>query len=279
MKKTKVKALAKINLTLDVVGAENGFHQLKSLVASIDLGDQIILTKRNDKNVTLTCNGLDVGCDIESNNAYKTTKLFMQTFGVNGVDIALNKNIPVGAGLGGSSADIAGVLNGMKKLYNLDCNLLDLANKLGSDSGYMLNGGWAVLQGRGDIIEPVETKAKFYLLILSAQGQVSAGACYKEFDQQGKAYMPVTDKAVELLKSGDIKGFGDILKNDLYPSAKQLLPQIEDNLNALKEFGSCVMTGSGSAVIGVYSSLKERNKAYNKLYKVYGDTLIKAKTV
>ena len=279
MKKTKVKALAKINLTLDVVGVEKGFHQLKTLVASIDLGDQITLSARQDKAVTLTCNGLDVGCDLESNNAYKTAKLFMQTFNVNGVDICLQKNIPVGAGLGGSSADIAGVLVGMQKLYNVNAPLCDLANALGSDSAYMINGGWAVLQGKGDIITPLSVNTKLYLLILSAQGQVSAGACYKAFDSQNIIYPSVTDKAVELLAKGDIKEFGKVIKNDLYPSAKQILPQIESNLNALKEFGDCVMTGSGSAVFGIYKSARARNNAYNQLVKRFGDKLIKAQTV
>jgi 4-diphosphocytidyl-2C-methyl-D-erythritol kinase len=117
------------------------------------------------------------------------------------------------------------------------------------------------------------------LLIITADGQVSAGACYKEFDTQGKLYQSITDKAVKLLKQGNLEEFGCIIKNDLYPPAKQLLPQIENNINVLKEHGACVMTGSGSAVIGIYSSARKRNQVYNKLFDKYGDKLIKAKTI
>ena len=167
MKKITIKAKAKINLTLDVVGLNSGYHDINTLVTTIDLYDRIILKKRKDSAISLNCTGVKMDCAITDNNAYKTAKAFADKFSTGGVDITVQKNIPLGAGLGGSSADIAGVLNGLKALYGVNESVLDIANALGSDSGYMLSGGYAVLSGRGDKIKSKKNKTRkscFYFL-------------------------------------------------------------------------------------------------------------------
>ena len=137
MNTVKVKAYAKVNLTLEIVGSEKEFHLLDSLVASVDLFDYIVLKKRKDKLSSITMHGL--GSETippEKNNALKAAERFSQIFGVNGVDITVYKNIPMGAGLGGSSADIGGVLKGMAKLYEIEdknalCELAKMIEKEG----------------------------------------------------------------------------------------------------------------------------------------------------
>lgn len=279
MEKVIVKVPAKVNLTLDVTGEKGGFHTIKSLVASISLYDVITLSKREDKKVTLACSGIDALCPTEENNAYKTACAVVKEFGLNGVDILLEKSIPVGAGLGGSSADIAGVLKGMQQLYQIEGDLTGLANSLGSDVAFMLKGGWAVIEGKGEKITPVKPRRKLFLLILTADQSVGAGECYKKFDEQAKIYPPATDKAVRILLDGDEWGFLESLKNDLYNSAREILPQIEKNLGVLLLHGDAFMTGSGSATVGVYTSLYERNKVYKELHPVFGKKLIKAMTL
>ena len=120
MRSVKIKSYAKVNLTLEITGVENGYHTLNSLVASIDLYDLLVIKKRKGALSSITMKGMgSESIPPEKNNALKAAEAFSQTFGTDGADITVYKNIPIGAGLGGSSADVVGVINGMAKLYNV----------------------------------------------------------------------------------------------------------------------------------------------------------------
>ena len=281
MKKVKINAPAKINLTLDVLGVKDGYHMLKSLVCSINVCDNIVLKARKDKVINLICNGIQVDCAPLDNNAHKAARLFMEKYNTCGVDIVVTKNIPIGAGLGGSSADIAGVLNGMQKLYLGQYNLFNLANYLGSDSGYMLNGGFAVIEGRGDIVKPVSVAQKMYFIILTAKNGVSARDSYKNFDKLKTKPQSITDKALEHLNNNELEEFKAIIKNDLYTSSAKIEPEILSNIYLLKKAGvdCALMTGSGSAVFGLFFDKKERDKVYKKLKPICADAIIKAESI
>ncbi len=279
MKKVKIKVPAKLNLTLDVLGVEQGYHALKSLVCSVSIYDTVTVSKRKDSDITLKTFGIDAGCSEQDNNAYKTAKVFMQTQNTCGIDVVVNKNIPVGGGLGGSSADIAGVLKGCNKLFNSDCDLSDLASKLGSDVNYMLNGGYALIEGKGDKVTPVNAKTKLYFLVVSLDKSISAKECYKAYDDAGVISADCTDTAVNLLKCGDVKSFIGVIKNDLTAPAVKLLPEIKQNLATLDAVQKGFMTGSGSATYMVFKSRRKRNVAYNILKHHFGKNLIKAHTV
>ncbi len=278
MNKVKIFAPAKVNFTLDILGTNEGFHNIKSLVSTLSLGDSVIIKKRKDKNITLTQEGITVDCPLEKNNAYKSAKLFMETFNTLGVDIVIKKRIPLGGGLGGSSADICAVLKGMKKLYKIEQDITPLANLLGSDTAYMLDGGLAVLEGRGEMVSHINARLNLYLLLLTANSSVTAGECYKEFDKLGKTFDSLTDNAVESLINRNFQEFVSNLKNDLYIPAKTICGEIEQNLNLLKEQGDCFMTGSGSVTVGVYKTRRARNKAYKNLLPKVKTKLIKTKT-
>ena len=278
--KVKIKIPAKINLTLDVLGVKDGYHKISSLVASVNLYDAISLSARKDDVVNITFRGLPVGVSGEKSLAFRAARLFMDEFSVKGADIEITRSIPAGGGLGGSSADVAGVLLGMKKLYGVSRDMDNLASRLGSDTAYMLKGGYAVLKGRGEKIRSLpEIKKKFYLLIIACDKGVSSGECYAEFDRQGKKYPQRTGGAARLLAEGDTENFLKTLKNDLYLPACEFVPEIRDNVNALILYGAACMTGSGSAVYGIYPDKKTQNQVYKKLYPVYGKRLIKAKTI
>ena len=120
MNVVKVKSYAKLNLTLEILGVEKGYHLLDSLVTSVDIYDLIVLKKRKDKFSRVVMHGMNSeSIPPEKNNALKAAERFSDRFGTFGADITVYKNIPIGAGLGGSSADISGVINGMAKLYGV----------------------------------------------------------------------------------------------------------------------------------------------------------------
>ena len=280
MKKAKVKVPAKINLTLDIEGVKEGYHVLESLVASVDIYETVCVKARKDNIIKVVFNGLPIGLNGKQSNAYYAAECFKKEFGTGGTDIYIERNIPVGAGLGSSSADIAGVLSAMRKLYKVNRDVTYIANGLGSDVAYMLKGGFAVMRGRGERVEQIEgIKRRFYLLIVTGKSGVSTVESYKGFDKIGKLYPKNTSAAVSLLKEDDPDNFFTVLKNDLYESSATILPEIKETLDLLKQYGAAVMTGSGSAVYGIYATKKERDKAYKIFYPDFGDRMIKAQTV
>lgn len=278
--KVKLKIPAKINLTLDVKKVKDGFHPIRSLVCSVDVYDTIVLKKRKDSLITLKEKGVKSGCLMSDNNAVKSVVKYMQATNSTGVDITLKKGIPVGAGLGGSSADASGALILMEKLYKKKVNIVDMANELGSDTGYMINGGLKILSGRGEIIEDVNYSFGAHLLIICDDKPVSTKECYALFDMEEEK-KECTDLALNELKEGNLEGFLKVLKNDLYAPALKLLPELKTKILDLKKAGAkaSLMTGSGSAVYGVFLDEKQRDFAYKILAKKYRENLIKAKTL
>ena len=263
MNTVKIKSYAKVNLTLQLVGEAQGYHLLDSLVASVDLFDLLVLKKRRDKLSCVRMHGMNSE-DIppESNNALKAAEAFSQRFSTSGVDVTVYKNIPIGAGLGGSSADIVGVLNGMAKLYGVEdkAALKSLADELGSDTGYMLTGGFARMQGRGEKVTPIKSKEKLHFLLLCPETSVSAGACYREYDKVEKVAAKnlgnATENCIAALCQKDKHGIGRYLMNDLFAPAARLCGDVKKAYEEALSFSplGAVMTGSGSCVLAMFET-------------------------
>ena len=262
MNSVKIKSYAKVNLTLEITGVENGFHMLDSLVASIDLFDLIHLKKRKDKLSSITMRGMgSEGIPPEKNNALKAAEAFSEAFGTTGADITVYKNIPMGAGLGGSSADVAGVLNGMARLYGITdrAALKEVADRLGSDTGYMLTGGFARMQGRGEKVTTLPLKNKLYFLLLCPSSEVSSGACYKKYDELPKTLEwkeSATEACIKALACENANEGGRYLINDLFIPALHLNSDVEKAYNEAKAFSplGVVMSGSGSCVLAMFET-------------------------
>lgn len=259
MNAVKVNAYAKLNLTLDVTGAENGYHTLDSLVTTIDLFDKVAVKKRKDKLVNITMHGMgSEGIYPEHNNAALAGEAFVERFSTTGADITVYKNIPVGAGLGGSSTDAAGVLNAMAKLYGVSdaAALKSLADALGSDTGYLLGGGFARMRGRGERLERLEELPEMDFLLLCPRNGVSTAECFRRFDGRGETGSARTERAIELLRAGNAAWAAQSFGNDLYRAAAEIEPGVREELLALKELSplGASMTGSGNAVFALFET-------------------------
>ena len=276
MKTVRIKAYAKVNLFLDIVGKENGYHLLDTVVTTVDLFDSITLTARKDKKIVLkTGGGLYSVTENSDNNAYKAAALYSERFSTAGADIVLNKHIPVGSGLGGSSADIAGVLIGMEKLYSKCKDLKPLADELGSDSGYLLSGGWARLKGRGEIVEKLDIDKKLYFFIITADGGVNTSECYRLYDSTEKA--PVSfgaDKLISDLSSGDAESYD--LYNALYAPATTINENVKKAYEFIKDLSpkAVVMSGSGSSVAGIFDTAELCQWAQAKAKYLFKNTFV-----
>lgn len=263
-----VKAYAKLNFTLDITGAGGGYHELESLVCTVDLYDTIKVKKRKDKLVGIEMHGLGTeNMPYESNNAAKAAESFIKAFETNGADITVYKNIPLGGGLGGSSADVAGVLRAMSRLYGVgsEKQLKELADSLGSDTGYLLTGGWAVLKGRGEIVERLDTNAKLYALLLVPDGGVNTAMCYAGYDASPCKEFH-TANAVKALTDGDLPALCRNFGNALYPAAVKLNPDVQRAYSELEAFApsGVNMTGSGSGVFAIFPTRELRDWAKSR---------------
>ncbi len=264
MKTVAIKAYAKVNLTLEIVGQAGGYHQLDSLVASVNIFDKIVLKKRKDSLCSVVMKGLgSESIPPEHNNALKAGEAFAKVFHTTGADITVYKNIPLGAGLGGSSADAAGVLRGMAKLYGVDEpeKLCHLADSLGSDIRYMLFGGFARMQGRGERVESLAINEKLHFLLLCPSEGVSTKECYQKFDElarENHANNPknATQNCIQALLQNDTYKAGRYLTNDLFAPASELCESVKkawEEANSFSPIGA-VMTGSGSCVLAIFEN-------------------------
>ena len=270
--KTKVKAYAKVNLTLNITGAEGGFHNIESVVTTVDIYDTASVSSRRDDKIVLTMRGVPWDKEIpqEKNNAYKAAKLFAETFKTGGVNVEIIKRIPLAGGLGGSSADAAGVLVAMKKHYGIDEDIKPLADHLGSDTGYLTLGGFAVISGRGERAEKIESETKLHFVLLYSSSGVNTAECYKKFDERGEeGILSDTAAAVNALATDDADSLYKCVGNALYSSAAALNPEVEKNLNEIRSLSpkAAGMTGSGSTVFGIFETEELCRWAADKLKK------------
>lgn len=233
---------------------------IDTLVTSVDLYDLITVRKRKkDKLVSVRMHGMDSeSIPHEKNNAVRAAEKFVAEFGCCGADIEIYKNIPMGAGLGGSSADAAGVLIALKKLFDIDDEqkIKAIADGVGSDCGYMLYGGYARLKGRGERTELIESNLKLDLLLLIPQGGVSTAECYAQYDRINCRRRNSCNEAYEALLKGDKAALGKSLDNALLPAAYSLNGGVGEAVESLKAFDplGVNMTGSGSCVYALFEN-------------------------
>lgn len=280
MKSITVKIPAKINLTLDILSENGGYHEIESLVASIDLVDAVTVFLKDGGEIGLEERGIPCGCPKEKNNAYKAARAFFAEYG-GSADISIEKNIPLGGGLGGSSADAAGVLKALATLRGAEEETLNrLAESVGSDVKYMLGGGYAVMRGRGGLIERIDSAVRLPLLLLTSSLPVDTGECYRRCDKTGVRPVLGTGQAVRCLKTGDMDGLRAALFNSMTEAAKSLNGEIGAHLAALESAGgTALMSGSGGTTYAVFETERERDAAYEKLYPEFGDKLIRCRTI
>ena len=242
MQTIKIQCPAKINLNLKITGKlENGYHAIESIMQTINLYDYLTISVENsDKNeIVLSGNSMEIPYD-ERNLVYKAVKLYLETAGIKNkkINIYIEKNIPVSAGLAGGSTDGAGILYGLNKIF-LCFDFEDLDNlcaKLGSDLNVCLHGGKILAQGRGEIITPLEFEEFNVSLIKPISLGISAKEAYTKYSQKNKSN----------------KNYN----NDLEWAIIDDYPQLQ---YIKQKYPNSVMTGSGSTYFMIDGEFKQED--------------------
>ncbi len=264
----RIQAPAKINWTLAVTGVrEDGYHTLDTLMQQIALCD--VVTLETADALTFRVAGAARVPPGESNLALRAARLIQKEAGESrGARITLEKRIPVGAGLGGGSADAAAVMRGLCALWGLDISqgrLRALGLTLGADVPYCLTGGLCRARGIGEELTPLACAHAVWLVVIQPCKGLSTREVFGQFERS--LARPDTEKAADALALGDLRALAGALGNDLQQTATRLRPPISQAIAALRDRGAraAQMTGSGSAVFGVFHSADAARSAEEAL--------------
>ena len=266
MNRISLKAYAKINLGLDVLGTlDNGYHEVRMIMQSIDLFDKVNIVKNRTGNISIrtNLNFLPVGPD---NLAYKAARLIREEFGITeGVDIDLFKFIPVAAGMAGGSTDGAAVLKGMNLLFELGLTeeeLMSRGARLGADVPYCIMGGTALAEGVGDKLTPLKPCPRCYVVIGKPGISMSTKYVYEHLVLDENTVHPDIDGIIQSINGDDIYGVADRLSNVLETVTEKAYPVIGTIKSEMIKQGALnsIMSGSGPTVFGLFDD-------YNKAVK------------
>lgn len=276
----KVQAPAKINLTLDVVGKRpDGYHELKTVMQAVDLYDIItITTDDNSEEITISCNYEGVPCDDSNICAKAAYRFFDYTHTEHkGIHIDINKIIPTQAGLAGGSSDGAAVILGLNYLYKTmlsEKEMCEIGERVGADVPFCLVGGTKLCTGIGTKMHKLPSfKCKNIVICKPDTVSVSTAEAYRKVDALN-SHSSYTDEMVKALYSFDIFRITTTLYNDFEVALQ--IPQVVDLKGKMLKCKAdgVGMSGSGSAVFGIFTSERKAKKCVEKLKEEYSEVFL-----
>lgn len=282
MNSIDLKSRAKVNLSIDVLGKrEDGYHLVEMIMQTIDLYDKLKITEIEENSILIKSNSLDIPLN-EDNIMYKAVNLLKNQFNIEkGIEISIEKNIPVAAGMAGGSSNAAAVLVGLNKLWNLGLSeneLKDIGLKLGADVPFCITGGSALAEGIGEKLTNIKgLPGDLNILVCKPNIFVSTKEVYQSLNMDKVKRRPQNKELIDALQKEDVKFISENMVNVLeeVTSLKYSeIGQIEDIMIKNKALGS-MMSGSGPTVFGLFDNkdcaikAKEDLQAkYNQVYLV-----------
>lgn len=269
-----LKSSAKVNLTLDITGRlENGYHTLESIFYEVPIYDTLAISLTDNPTIDVQCITKSPRENVpngEENITYKTAKKFLDTIGdkTHGVSIGILKNIPSQAGLGGGSSNSACVLKALNQMFDYPLTndeLIKIGSTIGADVPFFLMGGTAYATGIGDILTSLRPLPKLNMIIAKGFEGVSTPQAYKSIDELENISHIDNISALEFVKTQDIpslcKCCGNVFEQIDLPSEIFKIKKSMLDCGAL----CSLMTGSGSAVFGIFETPKSARECFNRL--------------
>ena len=275
MREIKLKARAKINLGLDVVRKrEDGYHEVRMIMQMINLYDKITLRQRTEPGITVSTNLSYLPVN-EDNLVYRAAKLLMDEFQVSGgLEIVLQKYIPVAAGMAGGSSDAAAVMVGVNRMFHLGLSkkqLMERGVKIGADVPFCIMRGTALAEGIGEKLTTLPAMPHCSLVIAKPKVHVSTKFVYGNLKADEITEHPDIDGQVQALRDNDLEQIvakmGNVLETVTIP-AYPVIDKIKQNMIRHGAMGA-MMSGSGPTVFGVFER-EEQAKEVCRLLKKEG---------
>ena len=272
----RVRSFAKINLGIEILGKrDDGYHEIRTLFQTIDLYDELVFKKDPGGQILLKGNNPAVPWD-GRNLIYRAAQMIRRMSEVSfGMEIQVQKKIPAGAGLGGGSSNAAVTLFVLNKLWNLhlsDLELLELARKLGADVPYFLKGGFCLGTGIGDVLTPLEDLDQIFCLLVIPGFSILTGDMYQRY-RPALTSSHKESKIIEFLESRDFS----LLNNGLEKTILRHYPQLKTIKTLLSSLGAEMsqVSGTGSAVYGIFFDKKKAEKAVGEIGRKYTVFLVR----
>lgn len=281
MTSIQLKSRAKINLSIDVLGKrEDGYHLVEMIMQTIDLSDIIKITIINEDKIEIKSNSINIPLGID-NIVYKAAYLIKHKFDIKtGVEIYIEKNIPVAAGMAGGSSNAAAVLIGLNKLFNLNLSekeLQILGLKLGADVPFCISGGASLAENIGEKLTSIDgLDNDTFVLICKPNIFVSTKDIYEEIDSKEIEKRPDNNLLIELLKNNDVNQLAKNIYNVLEEVTKNKYPIIKEIEDTMLEEGALgsMMSGSGPTVFGLYKNKNDANRCRDILQKKHKEVYV-----
>lgn len=265
-----LKAPAKINLFLEILGKrDDGYHEIETVMQEIDLVDNLQFEEIRE-GVKLKCNNKNIPSD-ENNLVCKAANLIVNECGIKkGVLISLEKNIPVGAGLGGGSSDAATTLKALNSLWKIglsDVDLMEFAARLGSDIPFFIKGKTALCSGRGENITPIEVKIEMNYLIIFPHINISTTTIYRNLKIDLTKKRKDVSFFLNALKYSKVADISKLLFNRLEEVIFATYPDLLRVKSSLEHFDFCGLSvsGSGSAFFGLCNDRRQAEAIKGKV--------------
>lgn len=265
----EIKANAKINLALDVLGErEDGYHEIDTIMQEIDLYDTITIDEGRGGFV-LSCD--DPALELDDRNlVYRAWALLKERAANPSVVIHIEKRIPIAAGLAGGSSDCAATLVGLNRLWGLNLEVEELAAlgaQLGSDVPFFLYGGTARATGRGEIIEPLKSFRGRDVLLVNCGESLSSRYVYERVKTSGQIPM---EELIDHMAVDAPKAYS-LMANVMEPVSFEKIPELKDIVSEMERSGAIVarMSGSGPTVFGIFENTEVLEQAKSRFEKRY----------
>lgn len=259
-----IKAYGKLNLSLDVIGKRpDGYHNLEMIMQTVNIYDTLTMSVTDDGKISISTDLEGLTCG-EDNLVYKAIEMLRKEYGITkGIEVFIEKRIPMAAGMAGGSADCAAALKGMNELFELGLDntaLMERGVKLGADVPYCIVGGTALCEGIGEVITPLNPLAGVYLVIATPNVNVSTPWVFKNLKLNEETIHPDTKLMLKAVEDMDMKLLAENMYNVLETVTAGEYKEIGELEAIMKNGGALgsIMSGSGPTVFGIF---EDKDKA------------------
>ena len=281
MNSIQLKSRAKINLSIDVLGKrQDGYHLVEMIMQTIDLYDIIKIKEIDIDEININSNSEDIPLN-KDNIVYKAAKLLKDEFNIKkGIDIFIEKNIPVAAGMAGGSSNAAAVLVGLNKLWNLNLSevkLQEIGLKLGADVPFCISGGAALAEGIGEKLTSIKGLSEDTIILVCKPNLfVSTKDVYKGLDLEHIKHRPDNKFLIQCLREGNINLLSKNMVNLLEDVTSKMHEEIKEIENTMLEYNALgsMMSGSGPTVFGLFDNEDDALNGKVELLKKYNQVYI-----